>query len=109
MMAVILIIWSSTRIENLNLLLHLWKEFIFMNVVQKYLFVQLAFQLSLCHFLTLDRAATLLKLKGKNVNTRVGPNSEYGPNTKYQIIGFLKILRIQNYSVFENERIPNIK
>ena len=35
-----------------------------------------------------------------NVCNRVGPNSEYGPNTEYRIIRFLKILRIPNTELF---------
>ena len=35
-----------------------------------------------------------------NVWSRVGPSSEYGPTTEYQIIWFLKILRILNSELF---------
>ena len=34
------------------------------------------------------------------LSNRVGPNSEYGPNTEYRIIRFLKILRIPNTELF---------
>ena len=34
------------------------------------------------------------------VQIRVGPNSEYGTNTEYRIIRFLKILRIPNTELF---------
>ena len=42
-----------------------------------------------------------------NVCTRVGPNSEYGLNTEYRIIQFLKILRIIWFLKMNEYRISN--
>ena len=52
----------------------------------------------------IDSWLTLLELiQEKNDQSpyyRVGPDSEYGPNTEYRIIRFLKILPIPNTEFF---------
>ena len=43
------------------------------------------------------------------IKSRGGPNSEYGPNTEYRIIRFLKILPIPNTELFGFWKWANIQ